>query len=68
MFHQPKLNKCRDTDSDDSDENPEDTTSDVDQSRVNTVALSEFHWEFAARDVDSDDDDEEPELVDGVDY
>ena len=58
MFHKQKMDKCRDTDSDDSDENPEVATSGVDTSQVNTVALPELRWEFAARDVDSDDDDE----------
>ena len=62
------MDKCRDTDSDDSEENQEDATSCVNTSRINTVALPEPKWEFVARDVDSGDDDEEPALVDGVDF
>ena len=68
LFHKEKMQKCRDTDSDDSEENQEGITSSVNTSQVNTLAPLKPKWEFVARDIDSNDDDEEPELVDGVDF
>ena len=67
-FHKKKMDKCRDEDSDDSDEALMRPSS-VNVALCDASALLEPRWELAMRDVDSDDEDgEEPEFVDGIDF
>ena len=68
LFHRKKLDRCRDPDSDDSDEVIEKPEEALGVAMVNFADFLNARWEFAARDVDSDDDGEEPELVDGIDF
>jgi len=71
LFFDKKLNRCRDPDSDDSD----DKLQLIDSSEKLLAVLSDEvkaqrgrKWRFAERDIDSDEDGEEPEFVDGIDF